>query len=219
MKTLSYFVLITVAVLLFGARCDREDKPDVPPETPPIEKPQDPQEEPVKKTPDDFVGPDIREKLDEVMKEHKLDDITYVTFFQFCNDSDHTVWYNLCSRCEPGMEYPYYLLPGEKDIHTLVAGYYPEWGYDLKLLPLQSMAYLNVFYDQPNYYRTRNGIYEICTDFTQTSDTACIGDESQWQYDEFDEHIARWTYIFTNGDYDRAVKISAERTDDPEWID
>lgn len=217
MKTLFYFVWMTVAVLLLGARCDRENKPDVPPQTPPVEEPQEP--EPVKKTPDDFDGPSIREGLKEVMKEHKLIDDTYVTFFQFCNDSNHTVFYMLCSRVVPGMVYPYYLLPGEKDIHTIVYGYLPEWGYDYKLLPLQSMAYLGLYYDQPNYYHTREGIYEICRDFTQTSETACIGDESQWQYDEFGEHIARWTYIFTDGDYARAVKISAERTYDPEWID
>ena len=219
MKTLSYFVLITVAVLLLGARCDREEKPEVPPETPPIEKPQDPQGEPVKKTPDDFVGPDIRGELERVMKEHKLDDITYVTCFQFCNDSEHTVLFHLCLRCDPGTIYAFILSPGEKDIHTVAYGYYPAWGYDLNLLPLQNIASLDIYYDQNNTKHTREGIYESCIDFTQTSETACVGDESQWQYDEFDEHIARWTYIFTNGDYDRAVKISAERTDDPEWID
>lgn len=217
MKTLSYFVLMTVAVLLLGARCDRENKPDVWPETPPAEEPQEP--EPVKKTPDDFVGPDIREALKEVMKEHKLIDDTYVTFFQFCNDSEHTVVFHFLLRSDPGTVYPFILLPGEKDIHTVVYGYLPEWGYNLTLLPLQNIGYMTVFYDQNHTYHTRKGIYEMCTDFTQTSETACIGDESQWQYDEFGEHIARWTYIFTDGDYDRAVKISAERTYDPEWID
>lgn len=215
MKTLSYFVLMTLAVLFLGARCDREDKPDVPPETPPVEKPQ----EPTKKGPDDFTGPDIRDKLAGALDEHKGNDRIYYTFFQYCNDSDHTIWVTHILRCDPGTQYTFLLLPGEKDIHTVAYEYFPAWGYDDKLLPLQNYAILEAFYDQDKPFRTRAGIYEVCTDFTQTSDTACIGDESQWQYDEFDEHIARWTYIFTNGDYDRAVKISAERTDDPEWID
>ena len=57
MKTLFYFVWMTVAVLLLGARCDRENKPDIPPQTPPVEEPQEP--DPVKKTPDDFDGPSM----------------------------------------------------------------------------------------------------------------------------------------------------------------
>lgn len=78
MKTLFYFVWMTVAVLLLGARCDRENKPDIPPQTPPVEEPQEP--DPVKKTPDDFDGPSIRDYIADIIEVYKGKDSIYSTF-------------------------------------------------------------------------------------------------------------------------------------------
>ena len=48
------------------------------------------------------------------------------------------------------------------------------------------------------------GIEEKYSDFTQRFKTRQICDPGQWIYEEFTPPPARWTYILTNEDYERA---------------
>ena len=57
-----------------------------------------------------------------------------------------------------------------------------------------------------------SGIRERYSDFTQRFKTRQICDQGQWIYEEFTPRRARWTYIFTNEDYERA-KMMSEKPD------
>lgn len=57
----------------------------------------------------------------------------------------------------------------------------------------------------------RPDIEERYTDFSQRFKSRQICDQGQWIYEELTPRRARWTYILTNEDYERAKMIPAER--------
>ena len=204
MKTLSYFVLMMVAVLLLGARCDREDKPDVPPVTPPVEEPQEP--EPVKKTPDDFEGAGVRDYYADLNTKFAGDDTIFFTYYTFCNDSDHTLTFYVSLKQSHGEVILMVLEPGQKDILHAITEYYPPFEYYDKLLSVKDLAYIEIYYSTED----EDDVYEYIHDFDQQSQTACIGDESQWEHEQYNDRNVSWVYYFTNADYERAKQNAAK---------
>lgn len=75
---------------------------------------------------------------------------------------------------------------------------------------------MEVYYDVDDKYgpvRFPSGIEEKYSDFTQRFKTRQICDPGQWIYEEFTPRRARWTYILTNEDYERAKMMSGNRTE------
>ncbi len=72
---------------------------------------------------------------------------------------------------------------------------------------------MKVYYDVDDKYghvRFPSGIEEKYSDFTQRFKTRQICDPGQWIYEEFTPRRARWTYILTNEDYERAKMMSGK---------
>lgn len=145
-----------------------------------------------------------------------VDSNNYYTYFCICNASDHKVYALLdfgtldyvANEIDPG-----YKAHGR--IHT------EKFGVDGVGVELISsfnpfLESIQVYYDDAGnrVYHPLPGIIGeeyIDVDFSKRYKSKQVRDQSQWIYEEFTPNRARWTYIFTNADYERAKKISEER--------
>lgn len=197
MKTLHYYLLLIVAMLFLGARCESEKngpKPYVDPTA-------------------GFTEIGVCDMEKNIPKEAPYSDC-YYNYFCFCNASDHYIQVQLNSK------YTYlnaYMDP-ETKFSTLVAneifGSYTEG----LIESISALRRLDVIYDErePTPLFGKDAIYESYYEFDKNDFTGTLGDDSKWIKERFTDRRIRWVYIFTNADYERAKKLSEERT---EWRD
>lgn len=204
MKALHYYLLIIVAMLFLGARCESEKN---------VPKPESDEPEYVDPTAG-FTEIGVCDMEKNIPKEESYPTVFY-NYFCFCNASDHYIQFEMQSKF--GFTNGY-MEPGTKFSTLLVNELFGT--YDEGLIEsIYSIRRFEIMYDDKRspFVYTPEGIYEFYYEFDKNDYSGTFGDESKWIKERFTDRRVRWVYIFTNEDYERAKKISEERTDAPEW--
>ena len=155
--------------------------------------------------------------FDTQISQENSDPDTFYTYFCLCNASDHKIYFTLTfcpTKNDEFIDHMNGLVdPGKKYTNRFVTS---NWSMDVPGLittfsPL--ITEMEVYYDVDDKYgpvRFPSGIEEKYSDFTQRFKTRQICDPGQWIYEEFTPRRARWTYILTNEDYERAKMMSGK---------
>ena len=155
--------------------------------------------------------------FDTQISQENSDPDTFYTYFCLCNASDHKIYFTLTfcpTKNDEFIDHMNGLVdPGKKYTNRFVTS---NWSMDVPGLittfsPL--ITEMEVYYDVDDKYgpvRFPSGIEEKYSDFTQRFKTRQICDPGQCIYEEFTPRRARWTYILTNEDYERAKIISGK---------
>lgn len=152
----------------------------------------------------------------QISQENPTPSVFY-TYFCLCNASDHKIYFTLTfcptkndefidhmnGLVDPGKKYTNRFVTSNSsmDVPGLITTFSP------------LITEMEVYYDVDDKYgpvRFPSGIEEKYSDFTQRFKTRQICDPGQWIYEEFTPRRARWTYILTNEDYERAKMMSGK---------
>ena len=156
---------------------------------------------------------------DYLAEEPDLED--YYNFFRFQNDSDYTLYWFINTKFSPGGGL-YYCRPGQQAT-TLIAMEYAWWldDYEILIDNLMAVGWIEFYFDLPAPddlpdWRVPNEFQDTCAMYVFTalepnSPKKTPKDPSQWKFEKFSDHSARWTYRVTNADYDEAVRQTEER--------
>lgn len=159
------------------------------------------------------VGVDVGADFDTMISQEAISGPYYNTYFCLCNASDHKIYVDL--TFDQGGEFVSSITGvidhGQKCTGRLIVFKSCESGLISSFTPL--LAQMEVYYDVENegFLTFPSGIEERYTDFSQRFKSRQICDQGQWIYEELTPRRARWTYILTNEDYERAKMILAER--------
>lgn len=150
-----------------------------------------------------------------VSQESPDPDIFY-TYFCLCNASDHKIDVMLAFHGEYGYKVMGWVIDHGEKFTGRLETFKSKGAAGLISSFTPILARLEVYYDVDNdeygNIKYPSGIDERYSDFTQRFKTRQICDQGQWIYEEFTPRRARWTYIFTNEDYERA-KMMSEKPD------
>lgn len=142
----------------------------------------------------------------------------YYTYICYCNNSNHDIfiWNDFgafgegCHRARSG----------EKYTTPLTGEYIPPYADTGRLCRFEDIVSLEVIFDTEDpigHQIQRYAIYAKAANFKLDNRSGGIDDPTRWHYVAYNDNVACWTLIFTDDDYDWAVRESEARTYDPRW--
>ena len=109
---------------------------------------------------------------------------------------------------------------GEKYTTPLTGEYIPPYADTGRLCRFEDIVSLEVIFDTEDpigHQIQRYAIYAKAANFKLDNRSGGIDDPTRWHYVAYNDNVACWTLIFTDDDYDWAVRESEARTYDPRW--
>lgn len=140
----------------------------------------------------------------------------YYSYFILQNDSDHPMWIGMTYKLVSGVMC-YFVEPGYQMTEMVMLEPWPGIK-ELVIETLTELGWIDCYYDVPGPNDPNSRVPNQDTDifayyyqFNLKSNKATPDDPSQWKFEKFSDHRVRWTYRFTNEDYDEAVRQTEKR--------